>query len=192
MGKIWDKISYRLAKINQFISKPRMLSYKRNFQKEKAIGLRIGNTTFIDSPNNLFLEDLVYIGHHNFIEASNIIKIGKGCQITSFVSMTTHSSHQSIRLYGAHYAKISEHVGYEKGPIEIGAFSFVGPFTVIMPSTKIGKGCVITAHSYVKGEFPDYAIISGNPAKIIGDTREKDSVYLESHPDLKKFYMSEQ
>ncbi len=192
MGKIWDKISYRLAKINQFISKPRMLSYKRNFQKENAIGLRIGNTTFIDSPNNLFLEDLVYIGHHNFIEASNIIKIGKGCQITSFVSMTTHSSHQSIRLYGAHYAKISEHVGYEKGPIEIGAFSFVGPFTVIMPSTKIGKGCVITAHSYVKGEFPDYAIISGNPAKIIGDTREKDSVYLESHPDLKKFYMSEQ
>jgi acetyltransferase-like isoleucine patch superfamily enzyme len=192
MGKIWDKISYRLAKINQFISKPRMLSYKRNFQKEKAIGLRIGNTTFIDSPKNLFLEDLVYIGHHNFIEASNTIKIGKGCQITSFVSMTTHSSHQSIRLYGAHYAKISEHVGYEKGPIEIGAFSFVGPFTVIMPSTKIGKGCVITAHSYVKGEFPDYAIISGNPAKIIGDTREKDTVYLESHPDLKKFYMSEQ
>lgn len=192
MGKIWDKISYRLAKINQFISKPRMLSYKRNFQKENAIGLRIGNTTFIDSPNNLFLEDLVYIGHHNFIEASNIIKIGKGCQITSFVSVTTHSSHQSIRLYGAHYAKISDHVGYEKGPIEIGAFSFVGPFTVIMPSTKIGKGCVITAHSYVKGEFPDYAIISGNPAKIIGDTREKDSVYLESHPDLKKFYMSEQ
>ena len=192
MGKIWDKISYRLAKINQFISKPRMLSYKRNFQKEKAIGLRIGNTTFIDSPKNLFLEDLVYIGHHNFIEASNIIKIGKGCQITSFVSMTTHSSHQSIRLYGAQYAKISEHVGYEKGPIEIGAFSFVGPFTVIMPSTKIGKGCVITAHSYVKGEFPDYAIISGNPAKIIGDTREKDADYLERHPDLKQFYMSEQ
>ena len=191
MGNIWDKISYRLAKINQFISKPRMLSYKRNFQKEKAIGLRIGNTTFIDSPKNLYLEDLVYIGHHNFIEASNIIKIGKGCQITSFVSMTTHSSHQSIRLYGAHYTKITEHVGYEKGPIEIGAFSFVGPFTVIMPSTKIGKGCVIAAHSYVKGEFPDYAIISGNPAKIIGDTREKDAVYLESHPDLKQFYMSE-
>jgi len=192
MSNIWDKISYRIAKLNLFIYKPRMLSYNRNFQKEKVVGLRIGNTTFIDSPKNLILEDFVYIGHHNFIEASNTIKIGKGCQITSFVSISSHSSHQSIRLYGSHYTKVSEHIGYEKGPIEIGAFSFVGPFSVIMPNSKIGKGCVIAAHSYVKGEFPDYAIISGNPAKIVGDTREKDAVYLESHPELQKYYMSEQ
>lgn len=170
--------------------KPRMFAVKRNFQGKEITGVRIGNSTFIDHSNNLLIEDLVYIGHYNFIEASNGIKLGKGCQITSYVNITTHSSHQSIRLYGSSYSKETNHVGYERGSIEIGEFTFVGPFSVIMPTTKIGKGCVVAAHSYVKGEFPDHSIIAGNPAKIVGDTREKDNAFLVEHPELKNTYMS--
>jgi hypothetical protein len=36
--------------------------------------------------------------------------------------------------------------------------------------------------------FPDYSIIAGNPAKIVGDTRTKDTEILNSHPELKKYY----
>ena len=181
---------YHISKYLHVFFKPRMFALKRNFQGGEIKGVRIGNTTFIDHSNKLLIEDLVYIGHYNFIEASNGIKLGKGCQITSYVNLTSHSSHQSIRLYGSNYSKVSDHIGYERGPIEIGEFTFVGPFSVIMPSTKIGKGCVVAAHSYVKGEFPDYSVIAGNPAKVVGDVREKDNALLEEYPELKNSYMS--
>lgn len=180
---------YHISKYLHVFFKPRMFALKRNFQGGEIKGVRIGNTTFIDHSNKLLIEDLVYIGHYNFIEASNGIKLGKGCQITSYVNLTTHSSHQSIRLYGSNYSKVSEHIGYERGGIEIGEFSFVGPFSVIMPSTKIGKGCVVAAHSFVKGEFPDYSVIAGNPAKVVADVREKDNALLEKYPELKNTYM---
>lgn len=148
---------------------------------------RISNTTFIDHPESLELGVNVYIGHHNFIEASQGIIIHEGCQLTSFITMTSHSSHLSLRIYGANYAG-DDMKGYVKGKIEIGRYSFIGPHVTIMPDTHIGKGCIVSAYSYVKGEFPDFSIISGNPAKIIGDTRTLDEPLLKEHPSLKSNY----
>ncbi len=148
---------------------------------------RISNTTFIDHPESLELGVNVYIGHHNFIEASQGIIIHEGCQLTSFITMTSHSSHLSLRIYGANYAG-ADMKGYVKGKIEIGRYSFIGPHVTIMPDTHIGKGCIVSAYSYVKGEFPDFSIISGNPAKIIGDTRTLDEPLLKEHPSLKTKY----
>jgi acetyltransferase-like isoleucine patch superfamily enzyme len=54
----------------------------------------------------------------------------------------------------------------------------------------MGKGCLVQAYSYVKGEFPDFAIIGGNPAVVVGDTRELDQRFLNDHPELKATYES--
>lgn len=147
----------------------------------------VSSSTFIDYPHNFYIEEGVYIGHYNFLEASNHLTIEEGCQITNFVTITTHSSHDSIRLYGKKYAG-AEMIGYQKGSIYIGKYSFIGPYSTIMPNTKIGKGCLISAYSYVQGDFPDFSIISGNPAKVVGDTRTRDLEFITSHPELKKHY----
>jgi acetyltransferase-like isoleucine patch superfamily enzyme len=159
------------------------------FKKDGKVvyGSSVSNSTYIDYPQNLTVGERVYIGHHNFIEASHGIRIGDGCQITNFVSITTHSSHDSIRLYGKNYAG-SEMIGYLKGSIEIGKFSFIGPHSTLMPGTKLGKGCLVAAYSYVQGEFPDFSILAGNPAKVIGDTRTRDQVTLDKHPELNQYY----
>jgi acetyltransferase-like isoleucine patch superfamily enzyme len=149
---------------------------------------RVGNTTFIDGREHADIGDYVFIGHHNFIEASNGLKIGEGVQITNFVSITTHSSHTSIRLYGRHYIDSREMVGYEKGSIEIGPYTFIGPHSLILPGTKIGKGCLVAAYSNVSGDYPDFSIIRGNPAKVVGDVRNLDLSYLSGHPELQTFY----
>jgi len=78
--------------------------------------------------------------------------------------------------------------GYIKGNLKIGAYSFIGPHAVIMPNTSIGKGSMISSFAYVKGEFPDFAIISGNPARVIGDTRNLDQKWLNENPELKPLY----
>jgi carbonic anhydrase/acetyltransferase-like protein (isoleucine patch superfamily) len=38
------------------------------------------------------------------------------------------------------------------------------------------------------GEFPDYSIIAGNPAQVVGTTKKKDQEFLDKNPDLKKSY----
>jgi acetyltransferase-like isoleucine patch superfamily enzyme len=181
-------VKYWIWKKFALLTRPRMIwGFKRNdgtYLKKT----RISNTTFVDSPNKLHINDNVFIGHFNYIEASNGIHIGEGCQITNYVSITTHSSHVAIRLYGKSYQNHIEHEAYEKGSIKIGKYSFIGPHSVIMPNTNIGKGSIVSAFSYVQGNFPDFSIIKGNPAKVVGDTRDMDAEYLKQNPDLKAFY----
>ena len=149
---------------------------------------RISSSTVIEHPQKLVLNNNIFIGHYNYIEASNGMEIGEGCQITNFVSITTHSSHDSIRIYGKQYRQFQIHNGYMRGAIKIGEYTFIGPHCVIMPGTNIGKGCIIQAFSYVKGSFDDFSIIAGNPAKKIGDTRDRDKKLIEKFPELEKFY----
>ncbi|MPM02217.1 hypothetical protein SDC9_48462 [bioreactor metagenome] len=186
--RICESIKYRIARLFHPVLKPRTFGFKRNFQGVKLHHFSLGNTTFIDYRKKLIIGNRVYIGHYNFIEASHGIELGEGAQITDFVSITTHSSHNSIRLYGRHYSDFKELKGYETGQVSIGPFTFVGPHSVIMPGTKIGKGCIVKAFSYVKGEFPDFSIIGGNPATICGDVKSHDKALLDKFPELNDFY----
>ncbi|MEN9742557.1 MAG: hypothetical protein RLZZ65_362 [Bacteroidota bacterium] len=156
-------------------------------QGKRIAQTRISNTCFIDHPQNLILGENVFIGHFNFLEASNGITIEEGCQLTTYINMTSHSSHMAIRIYGKHYHQ-PKHEVYERGSIHIGKYTFIGPHTTIMPNTTVGKGSLIAAYSYLKGTYPDFSIISGNPAKVIGDTRKLDERQLRQHPELSEFY----
>src|ERR1035437_5632934 len=170
LRKIKTKLLFQFSKLFQ----PIMIG---NFETSSGIKLsqtRISNTTYIGCKENLKIENNVFIGHFNFIDACNGITINEGCQITNYISILTHSSHISIRLYGKEYVNHKDLIGYVKGSVYIGAYSFIGPHSTIMPNTKIGKGCLISAYSYLQGEFPDFSVISGNPAKVIGDTRLMD------------------
>lgn len=49
---------------------------------------------------------------------------------------------------------------------------FIGMNSIILPGTSIGNHVIIGAGSVVRGNVPDYSIIAGNPAVVIGDIRE--------------------
>ena len=44
------------------------------------------------------------------------------------------------------------------------------------------------AGSVVRGEFPDFAVLRGNPAVVVGDTREADDALLRQHPQARAHY----
>jgi acetyltransferase-like isoleucine patch superfamily enzyme len=159
----------------------------RDAKGKRIQGTRISSHAFIDPPEHLELGEMVYIGRFNVLEASHGITIEEGTQITTHCVITSHSSHHAMRLYGPSHAG-KEMIGYVKGAIHIGKYSFIGPHCTLMPGTKLGKGTLVQAYSYLKGEFPDYSIIGGNPAKIIGDTREVDQKFRIQHPELKPNY----
>jgi acetyltransferase-like isoleucine patch superfamily enzyme len=166
---------------------PYMITRINDKDGKNITGTRISSQTFIDHPGSLSLAQGVYIGHFNVLEASHGLTIEEGVQVTTHCVITTHSSHQSIRLYGSSYAG-KEMIGYVKGSVTIGKYSFIGPHSTVMPGTIIGKGSLVHAYSYVKGEFPDFSIIGGNPAKVLGDTRTIDRTLLDQYPELNSLY----
>ena len=52
-------------------------------------------------------------------------------------------------------------------PVRIGNDVWIGANSVILPGSTVGNGAVIAAGSVVKMNVPDFAIVGGNPAKII-------------------------
>lgn len=91
---------------------------------------------------------------------------------------------------GTHSVELDERqAGYERAyPIEIGDDCWVGGNAVIIGPSKIGKGAsppshaadswremtrragkgvTIAANACVRGDFPDYCVIGGTPARIL-------------------------
>ena len=172
----------------------RQLFYRMVFGEQGRAGqtlphTRIAPSTCIEGEAGLELADHVFIGQFNFLDATAGMHIGEGVQITNFVSIVTHSSHRSIRLLGRPYTSHTGAMpGYLRAPIEIGAYSFIGPHSVVEAGSRIGKGVVVCAHSRVRGDVPDFAIVAGSPARTVGDVRTQDARLLEQHPELAVHY----
>lgn len=172
----------------------RALFYRMLFGERAADGrslphTRIAPSSCIEGWQGLTLADHVFIGQFNFIDATAGLSLGEGVQISNFVSIVTHSSHRSIRLLGRSYAAHSGPApGYVKAPVSIGAYTFVGPHSLIEAGAVIGKGVVVCAYSQVRGVVPDFAIVAGQPAQQIGDVREGDANLLREHPELQVHY----
>jgi len=168
--------------------RPRMLYGHRHPSGAWLAHTRIGSTTELESPERLDLGDHVFIGHHNFIDASGGLTIGEGTQITNHVSVLTHSSHRATRLMGRDYFGDPQPLGFVRQPTVIGPYCFIGANSVVMPGSRLGRGVLVRAFSYVNGEFPDYAILGGQPARVIGDVREGDAAWIERHPEAAATY----
>lgn len=148
---------------------------------------RIAPSTILDHEDRLHLSDHVYVGPLNWIEASAGVFIGEGVQITSHTSIITHSSHRTLRLLGRHYAQhdfsVAPPPGWVSAQVHIGAYCFIGPHVLIEPGTRLGKGCLVRAGSIVRGEFGDFCILQGQPARVVGDTRVSDGALLSQFPE---------
>jgi acetyltransferase-like isoleucine patch superfamily enzyme len=152
---------------------------------------RISASTCIEHEDRLELADHVYIGPFNFIEASAGITLHEGVQITSHVSIVSHSSHRALRLLGRRYVEWQgERPGWVSGAVVIGAYSFIGPHSVIEAGSRLGRGTLVRAGSVVRGEFADFAVLEGRPAVVVGDSRAGDEALLVRHPELRAHYQA--
>jgi maltose O-acetyltransferase len=52
-------------------------------------------------------------------------------------------------------------------PVVICDDVWIGARVIILPGRKIGKGAIVGAGAVVTRDVPDYAIVGGNPAKVI-------------------------
>jgi len=179
-----NRLRRRLARLLLY----RML-FGEVFQGRPLAHTRISAASFIDHEERLTLGDHVYIGPFNVIEASAGITLEEGVQVTNHVSITTHSSHRAMRLLGRDYVSwAGERPGWRSGPVHVGAYSFIGPHVLIEAGTRLGRGTLVRAGSVVRGQFPDFAVLEGRPARVVGDSRDGDEALLQRHPECRARY----
>ena len=161
----------------------------RNSEGRFLKGCRIASTADISDKKKLVIGDNVWVNHYVRIDTTGEVEIGEGCQLGYGSCILSHSSHIAIRLCGKQY--MNQHpesrLGYILGKVKIGAYTFVGGGSFIMPGVTIGKGCVVGVNSVVTKDIPDFAIVAGSPARIIGSTLEVDKQYF-MHNNLKDMY----
>ena len=112
--------------------------------------------------------DNVTIGIDNFFQASGGLTLDDHVLLGPGVKIWT-TNHKFADLD----VPIKEQ-GYEKKPVYIGKNVWIGANCFIMPGVELPTGCIISAGAVVGAKkYPEYSIIAGNPARVIGN-RKKD------------------
>jgi len=122
-------------------------------------GIEIGNDTIV--------------GDGVFLDGRAKLKIGSHTDIAS-----------EVMIYCSEHNINDPKFTAEEYPVEIGDYVFVGPRSIILPGVKIGKGAIIAAGCVVTKDVPDFTVVAGVPAKIIGERKNKDPNYLLGRPRL--------
>lgn len=92
-----------------------------------------------------------------------------------FIGNSVSISHRCNIISGGHDVNSPTFEG-DHQPIVIGDYVWIGVGATILKGVTIGKGAVVAAGAVVTKDVPDYAIVGGIPAKIIGE-RNHDLKY---------------
>lgn len=112
-----------------------------------------------------------WIGPFTAIDGGGKVRIGANCSISSGVQIVSHDSVKWALSGGKH--------PYEYGAISIGNNCFIGTNAMVTKGVTIGKHCLVGAGAIVTKDVPDYSIVFGVPAKVVGEVLiENDEVEL--------------
>ncbi|MGQ7945280.1 acyltransferase [Flavobacterium sp. WC2509] len=168
--KLWfviNKRNYKKLGGNSFIKNPLIVTPK-----------------FISVSDNVFVQANARIEGITSYEGISFyphIEIGENCTIQQNLHLTCAQSvfvgkntaiAANVTITDINHPYENIDLSIEKQPLEVTPVSIgedckIYNNAVILPGTKIGKHCVIGANSVVLGNFPDYSIVVGAPAKII-------------------------
>lgn len=172
-----------------WLKAPRMIWGYRDSDGSWRRRTRISDTAVIYRRENIHIEDNVFVGHYAILDGTGGLRIGCGTQISAGAYLYTHSSHVAIRLLGDHYQEVpeDEKPAFSIRTTRIGRYVFVGAGAQVMPGVTVGDGAVIGARAVVTKDVPPFAVVTGIPAVIAGDVRQKDRAFLDD-PKIKQWY----
>jgi acetyltransferase-like isoleucine patch superfamily enzyme len=152
--------------------------------------VHIGLGSILWAPNELIIDDDVYIGKGCTIEVNG--KVGKYTMIANNVGIIGRKDHD-IRCIGKpiRYAPwigdIDSPYRTEKG-VKIGMDCWIGYGSIIMSGVNIGKGSIVAAGSVVTKDCLPYSIIAGVPAQFIKMRFTQDEIEQHETSLDKNYY----
>ena len=118
---------------------------------------------FAGGVGNVLIGDSSYLNSGVVIYSGNGVSIGKGTLVAANVTFAAtnheyHSRHKTI---------IEQRFLQSKGGIVVEEDCWIGANSVVLDGAVLRKGCVVAAGSVIRGEWPEFSVIAGNPPKII-------------------------
>lgn len=136
----------------------------------------------VEMYGKIFIDDFTSINGPNtaLVSKNNHIRIGKYCSIARNVLLQEYNhSYKNLSTYYINQNVFKESVNNDiisKGDIIIKNDVWVGAGAVILSGVTIGNGAIISANSTVTKDVPDFAIVGGNPIKIIKYRFDKEII----------------
>lgn len=161
----------------------------------------------IVSPEAIFHPDSIRMGDRSFIAGGAIVRnghieMGAHCTINAYavvagsVSMgdgVRIASHASLYGFNHGYASVEQPIYRQPHTslgIRIGDDVWIGANAVVLDGVRIGSHAIIAAGAVVTKDVPEYAIVGGNPARVIRSRLEAlpaaDSAGLRAQPIIKE------
>ncbi|MEQ8654554.1 MAG: CatB-related O-acetyltransferase [Kiloniellales bacterium] len=136
--------------------------------------IEVGDYTYFndsDIPQDYALAIAPYL----FPGAPERLVIGKFCQIakgTRFVTATANHPMAGISTYPFGVFDAARFPSYRAslphgGDTVVGHDCWFGRDVLVLPGAELGSGVIVGAGAVVSGKVPDYAVVAGNPAKVI-------------------------
>ena len=136
--------------------------------------IEIGEYTYYDDFEDVknFERNVKYL----FPFVGDKLIIGKFCMIASGVTFIMNGANHLSRavssypfaIFGADWAGAMEGKSYpSKGNTTVGHDVWIGYDATLMPGVTIGHGAIIGSKAVVTKDVPPYAIVGGNPARVI-------------------------
>ena len=143
--------------------------------------IKIGKHTHIQGELHIFnyggeieIGDNTYIGKDSRIWSGECVKIGNDVLISHFCNIIDTNSHEINPYERADRSKeifTSGHwqnIGSIKtAPIIIKDYVWISFNVTILKGVTIGEGAIIGAGSFVTKDVPNWALVVGNPAKVV-------------------------
>lgn len=124
---------------------------------------RIG--AFVEIQRGAVVGSRCKISSHTFIcegvEIEDEVFVGHGVMFTNdrYPRATTETG------------ELQSDVDWEVLRTRVGRRASIGSNATILPNLTIGEGALVGAGAVVTRDVPPFAIVSGSPARVIGDTR---------------------
>ena len=157
---IYKPFLKRLGRLS-YIGKPIWMKRKKNIEIGQRVRIYPGARFETVHDGQIIIENDVSIGQNFHCTSEGTLKIGKSTTISGNVFIT-NIDHD--------YTEIGKHILEQKHIVKettIGENCFIGYGASIQAGTTLGKHCVVGTNAVVRGDFPDYAVIVGVPAKVV-------------------------
>lgn len=135
----------------------------------------VGDYTYYDDPidSGNFERNVLY--HYPFIGDKLII--GKFCALARGVKFIMNGANHKLdafttypfQIFGNGWERVRPRTGDLpfKGDTVVGNDVWIGYDALIMPGVSIGDGAIVASRSTVVSDVPPYAIVGGNPARVV-------------------------
>lgn len=115
------------------------------------------------------------IAPYLFAGAPEKLKIGKFCQIAhgvSFVTATANHAMDGLSTYPFAVFDPVRIMTYRSDlprgeDTVVGHDCWIGREAMLLPGATLGNGVIVGARAVVSGHVPDFAVVAGNPARIV-------------------------